>query len=200
MMCILQVRDINQVAEQYASARGHSAAVYEPSLAGGFAPLPIKLAMIPGRLFSLRRVVGRLDQAHFDLAHIHWASYGVLGLASRIPFVLQCHGSDVRARLETPFFRALLAPVFRRAGAVLCIIPDLLDVTRSLRGSKRSIARSYRLCSTRRAATTDSLALSRVSLPRPSNSMLASIARSTHESVQKSYCRPPIAYKYTCFI
>ncbi len=135
-MRILQVQDINQVANLYSRAlveRGHIASIYQPNVAGGNSPLAFKLAMMPGRVFSLRQIIGRLDAGHFDLAHIHWASYGVLGVMGQIPFVLQCHGTDVRNRLKTPFFRALLAPVFRRAGAVLCITPDLLAVTRALR-------------------------------------------------------------------
>src|SRR5713101_7521593 len=102
-MRILQVNDINQVATIYAGElinRGHSVEVYEPSLRGGSAPLPIKLAAMPRRLLSLRYIVGSLNPNHFDIMHIHWASYGILGLVGRIPFIVHCHGSDVRYRLK----------------------------------------------------------------------------------------------------
>ncbi len=135
-MRILHVHPINQVAQNYMrglAELGHTGTLYEPSLAGGHAPLPIKLAMMPGRLFNLRHVVGDLNQTHYDLVHIHWASYGILGLVSKIPYIVQCHGSDVRERLRTREFRLLLAPVFRKAAAVLCITPDLLPVAQSLR-------------------------------------------------------------------
>jgi glycosyltransferase involved in cell wall biosynthesis len=137
---ILHVHTINSVANLYAQGlahRGHSSTIYEPSLAGGSASLPIKMAMMPGRIFSLRHIVGYLNWDQFDIVHIHWASYGALGLLSRIPFVVHCHGSDVRNRLQTPFFRLMLAPVFHRAAAVLCITPDLLPVVRSLRSDAR---------------------------------------------------------------
>lgn len=135
-MRILYVHGINQVAEVYGkrlASQGHSIDLYEPSLTGGSAPLPVKLALLPGRVFDLRHIVGRLDPKFFDLVHIHWASYGILGLMSRIPFVVECHGDDVRHRLRQPGFHALLTAIFQRAAAVLCITPDLLPVVRTVR-------------------------------------------------------------------
>jgi glycosyltransferase involved in cell wall biosynthesis len=152
-MRILYVHNINQVAKIQAGdliRRGHSTELYEPSLAGAHAPLPIKLAMMPGRILDMRHIVGKLDSNYFDLAHIHWASYGVLGLVSRIPFIVECHGSDVLFRLKQPsfahglrsdvlyglkqpLFHPMLTSIFRRAAAVLCITPDLLPVVQSIR-------------------------------------------------------------------
>src|SRR5260370_36632265 len=135
-MRILYVHNINRVAETYATelARGgHTMKLYEPDLRGGHASLPIKVARMPGRIFSLRDIVGELSPEHFDLVHIHWASYGILGLMSKIPFVVECHGTDVRSRLRHPLFRKMLEPFLQRAAAVLCITPDLLPVVRSVR-------------------------------------------------------------------
>jgi len=135
-MRILQINNMNRTAATYAEdliKRGHTALVYEPDVRGGLAPLPLKLAMMPARLFALRHVLKKLDSAHFDVAHIHWASYGMLGLLGHIPFVVHCRGSDVRYRLHQPFFRALLRPIFRNAAAVLCSTPDLLSVVQSQR-------------------------------------------------------------------
>ena len=135
-MRILQVNQINQVAYIYGDGlvqRGHHVEVYEPSLIGGRAPLPVKLALMPWRVLDMRRVVGKLNRKYFDIAHIHWASYGLPGMASRIPYIVHCHGDDVRFRLQHPLFRAMMKPVLRRAAAVLCITPDLLPVVRSVR-------------------------------------------------------------------
>jgi glycosyltransferase involved in cell wall biosynthesis len=135
-MRILYVHNINQVAETYGAdltRRGHFVKVYEPSLVGGSAPLPIKLAMMPGRVLGLHSIASALNPKHFEIAHIHWASYGVLGLVSRIPFIVQCHGSDVRHRLKQPFFRTVLTSIFRRAAAVMCITPDILPLVQSIR-------------------------------------------------------------------
>ena len=136
IMRILNVNNINRVAEICGSdlrRRGHFVALYEPSLVGGLAPLPIKFAMMPRRIFDLGRIVGKLNPDYFDIVHIHWASYGVLGSVSRIPFIVHCHGSDVRYRLMQPFFRPMLTTIFRQAAAVMCITPDLLPVVQSVR-------------------------------------------------------------------
>ena len=138
-MRILHVNTINDVANLHAEGlarRGHTSEVYAPSMRGAGAAWPIKAARLPERIFDLRRVVGDLHRSRaprFDLVHIHWASYGVLGLTSRTPFIVQCHGSDVRERLAQPQMRALLAPILRRAAAVLCITPDLLGIVRTVR-------------------------------------------------------------------
>ena len=135
-MRILYIYNINQVAQTYGdklALDGYTVQIFEPSLAGGSAILPVKLSRMPGRVLDLRRVLGVLNKEHFDLVHIHWASYGILGLTSKIPFVVECHGSDVRYRANTPFFRSVLKPVFQRANAVLYITPDLLTPVRSIR-------------------------------------------------------------------
>src|SRR5579859_7817817 len=135
-MRILHVETINQVGHTYAiglERRGHSSLFFEPSLRGGTAPMPLKLAYMPGRMFHMSRGVALESRAHCDVMHIHWASYGVLGLASRVPYVVHCHGLDVHYRAQNPLFRAILTPIFRRAAAVLVITPDLLPAARSIR-------------------------------------------------------------------
>ena len=135
-MRILQVHHINQVASTYGSdltRRGHAVTVYEPSLVAGLAPLPLKYAAMPWRLLDMRRVVGKLNPNHFDIVHIHWASYGLLGLVSQIPFIVHCHGTDIRERYQHPLFRSILTPIFHRAAAVLGITPDLMPCIRQIR-------------------------------------------------------------------
>jgi len=135
-MRILYVHGINEVAKIYGNVlnrRGHKVAMYEPSLFGAGMPMPVKLAMMPLRVLDMQHIVGKLNPDYFDLVHIHWASFGMLGAMSRVPFIVECHGSDVRYRLQHPFFRPILASVFRRAAAVMCITPDLLPVVQSVR-------------------------------------------------------------------
>ncbi|GHO82740.1 glycosyltransferase [Dictyobacter formicarum] len=135
-MRILYIHNINQVAKTFAhelSQRGHTTDVYEPDLRGAGSSLPIKLLLLPLRILNMRHALSNLHMAHFDLVHIHWASYGVFALLSKIPVVLHCHGSDVRKRLCHPFFRPLLTTILRQATAVLCITPDLLPIVRTVR-------------------------------------------------------------------
>ncbi len=139
-MRILYIYNINQVAGTYGAqlaSHGYSVKIFEPSLVGGSASLPVKLANMPGRVWSLRHVLSMLNKDSFDLVHILWASYGIVGLMSHIPFVIECHGSDVRFRATHPFFRSVLKPIFQRAQAVHCITPDLLAPVQLIRSDAR---------------------------------------------------------------
>jgi glycosyltransferase involved in cell wall biosynthesis len=132
---IIHINTINQVANMHArglAPLGHTSEIVQPSMAGGLKPLPIKLAAMPWRMVDMVRVIPRLSPRHFDLAHIHWASYGALGLFGRIPFVVQVHGTDVRYRLAESGHRALFARISRKAGAILCTTPDLLSPVRAV--------------------------------------------------------------------
>ncbi len=134
-MRILHIHNINGVAETFNREliqRGYCSSLYQPNLEGSGAALPIKIAKMPQRLFSLRDVVKELWSNKFDIVHIHWASYGLLGLAGNTPFIIECHGDDVRSRLRHPLFRVLLRAFLRKASVVLCITPDLLDVVREV--------------------------------------------------------------------
>jgi len=133
---VLYIHNINRVAETYGkmlAQHGHSVDLYEPNLVGGSAPLPIKLLFMPARIISLRNILNKLNSNYFDIVHIHWASYGALGLVSRVPYIVECHGDDVRNRIEHPFFRPLLSAILCRAAAVVCITPDLLPIVRAVR-------------------------------------------------------------------
>lgn len=141
-MRILHVDTVNAVAYAYAGIlerRGHICAVERPSLKGASGSLPVKLANMPGRVLDLRRITRLLTPDRFDIAHIQWASYGVLGLAGHIPYVVQCHGSDVRYRATDPRFRPVLRQIFRRAGAVLYMTPDLREPVCSLRADAQFV-------------------------------------------------------------
>jgi len=134
-MRILHIHNINNVAETFGrelTQRGHCFSLYHPNLEGSGASLPVKIAKMPGRLLNLRDIVKKLRPDMFDLVHIHWASYGLPGLTSGIPFVIECHGDDVRHRLRKPLFCIPLRTFLRKASAVICITPDILPVVREV--------------------------------------------------------------------
>lgn len=135
-MRVLHVETINRVAHTYASGLdrlGITSLFFEPSLAGAGRPLPLKLLYMPGRLLHLRHVIGRLRPDYCDVVHIHWASYGIVGLFSKVPVVVHCHGRDVDRRVSHWLGRASLRLSLRNASAVLCISPDLLEPARRIR-------------------------------------------------------------------
>lgn len=135
-MRVLHVETINRVAHTFASGLdrlGIISLFFEPSLAGAQRPLPLKLLYMPGRLMHLRHVIGRLRPDYCDVVHIHWASYGILANISRVPVVVHCHGSDVNQRVGHWLGRLGLRLSLRRAAAVLCISPNLLEPVRRIR-------------------------------------------------------------------
>jgi glycosyltransferase involved in cell wall biosynthesis len=127
-MRIVMVHNINRVAEIYArmlTGRGHDVTIYQPDLSGGALPTLRKLSHMPRRVIDLRHVVSQLTPRHCDVVHVHWATYGVLGLVSQVPMVLECHGADVAGDDDRSLFRGALPLVMRRARAVRYISPDL---------------------------------------------------------------------------
>ena len=134
-MRILHIHNINRVAETFGRElvlHGHSFSLYHPDMTGSSASMLVKVWNMPKRLLSLRDIIRELRSDMFDIAHIHWASYGVLGLTSDIPFVIECHGDDVRHRLNHPLFRLPLRTFLQKASAVICITPDLLSTVRAV--------------------------------------------------------------------
>ena len=85
-MRILHVETINNVAHGYAvglARRGHVSTFFEPSLRGGAASRLVKLAHMPGRVWDLRRAIGRINRKERDVVHINWAGYGVAATRAR---------------------------------------------------------------------------------------------------------------------
>lgn len=93
---------------------GYTGALREPMRATLLAPL-----MLPPFIARLWAVAAReARELRPDVVHAHWWMPGGW-IASRIgaPYIVTCHGTDVRL-LETSMWRALAAPVMRRASAI----------------------------------------------------------------------------------
>jgi len=96
---------------------GYTGALREPMRATMLAPL-----MLPTFLARLWSVAAR-EARDFrpDIVHAHWwlPSGWVAGRIA-LPYVITCHGTDVRM-LESPLWRNVAAPVFRRASVITTI-------------------------------------------------------------------------------
>ena len=93
---------------------GYTGALRQPLRATMLAPV-----MLPPFIARLWAVAAR-EAASFepDVVHAHWwMPGGVIASSLGIPYVVTCHGTDVRL-LEGPIWRALARPVMRRAAAV----------------------------------------------------------------------------------
>ena len=106
----------------------HQGALFSPTVALAF----------PGFLLACSRAV-RLAVRHFrpDLIHAHWWVPG--GWFARrwgVPYVITCHGSDVRLLERGDLIRKVAAGVFRRAARVTTVSKFLAgDIARLLPGA-----------------------------------------------------------------
>jgi len=76
-------------------------------------------------------IVRRVRAGNYDLAHIHYAYLGNLGRLGRFPYILHCHGTDLRG--ESAFTRPLIRSALRHASHVFYATPDLWPYLRDLR-------------------------------------------------------------------
>ena len=126
-MRFAQVNDIASVASELAAAlrkRGHEVDLLHPKLHGASLPPLGKLAVSPLRIFDWLRLAWELRMGRYDAVHIHYGYLGIVGLIARVPYVLHCHGDDVRdvdRRIWAPVIRLAI----RRASHVYYSTPDL---------------------------------------------------------------------------
>ena len=107
---------------------GYTGALRQPMRATLLAPL-----MLPPFIGALWRVAAKeAEKFNPHVIHAHWWMPGGW-IASRLglPFVVTCHGTDVRL-LEKSYWRALAAPVMRRASAITTVSEFLASDLRRL--------------------------------------------------------------------
>ena len=141
-MRVAHVNDIAYVASELARAQrlqGLEAIVFDPNKPGGNLPYPFKSISWSLRAPALARLAMRLRRGHFDVVHVHYATHGILGVASGAPFVVHCHGSDVRYVRPASFAGRYLARVMRSASEVLYATPDLKEWAQGLRADARFV-------------------------------------------------------------
>jgi len=125
-MRIAEINDIASVATEIGTGlrvRGHDVGFIHPRLFGAKLPPPLKPLTAPIRAPDWLDMVLRLRRGKFDIAHIHYAYLGNLGWLARVPYILHCHGSDLRD--ETLLTRPLTRQALRHAAYVFYATPDL---------------------------------------------------------------------------
>jgi glycosyltransferase involved in cell wall biosynthesis len=97
---------------------------------------PLAALSFPAFMLAFKRAIRDAVTAFTpDLIHAHWWIPGGW-LASRmgVPFLVTCHGSDVRLLEKWSGFRRLAGPVFSRARAITTVSRFLADDIRGLTG------------------------------------------------------------------
>lgn len=127
-MRIAEINDIASVASELAEglrARGHTVQVIRPRLFGGSLPWMVKPLIGPVRAVEWAQLIRQVHAGDFDVVHIHYAYLGMVGVLGKFPFILHCHGSDVRK--ITPFTRPMIERSLQAAQRVYYATPDLAD-------------------------------------------------------------------------
>jgi glycosyltransferase involved in cell wall biosynthesis len=94
----------------------HFGVAYGWGIAGNLRRRPWRAALVPAFMAAYAQAARRAA-VNADLIHAHWLPSGAAALATRKPFVVQLHGTDVElARRARPLARSVL----RRAEAVVC--------------------------------------------------------------------------------
>jgi len=128
-MRIAQVNDIAHVGSTLASALrdlGQEVDLLESPRPFPRGPVLARRLALPARAWGLVATGLRVRFARYDIVHVHFARLGVVGPLAGRPFVLHCHGTDVRG-LATSRWRPLVVPLLRRAAVVYYATPDLGD-------------------------------------------------------------------------
>ena len=96
---------------------------YSGNLHGQTLRSPLAALAFPGFLlafaYAVRRAIRRFAP---DVIHAHWwLPAGVLASRGRVPYLVTCHGSDVRLLEGGALIRRIALPVFRRATMITTV-------------------------------------------------------------------------------
>lgn len=112
---------------------GQSAELLELPRPGNRLSAPWRSVTAPLRLLSPLGVLPRLRLGGYDIVHFHYAWKAMAGPPSGRPYVLHCHGTDVRGRVPNEPIGRLISQIARRAARVYYATPDLADTVRAFR-------------------------------------------------------------------
>jgi glycosyltransferase involved in cell wall biosynthesis len=125
---VVHLNDIAWVGSSLVTAlreAGTQAELVDPARPGGAGSGPARLILLPIRLLSLTWTALRVRRLKPDLVHLHYARHGWVAPLLGVPYVLHCHGTDVRATLPGRGWGRIVAPAMRGAAAVVYATPDL---------------------------------------------------------------------------
>jgi len=127
-MRIAEINDVASVASELGEGlrrRGHEVTLIRPKAPGAKLPQLLKPVTVPARAIEWAKVIRQVRGGNFDVVHIHYATLGIVGELGRFPYVLHCHGTDVRD--PDPVTRPIVQRVLRNAVHVFYATPDLAE-------------------------------------------------------------------------
>ncbi|HDP70241.1 MAG TPA: glycosyltransferase [Actinobacteria bacterium] len=135
----LKILHINNVANvpstlvEGLKKAGFSAQLYQPAVGTDNNHKLSNLALLSQRIKDILKLAKYIKNEDFDIVHIHYAYFGILGIIGRYPFFLHCHGTDVRENLKHPIFKFPTIFSLKKASKVLYSTPDLYQYIKPIR-------------------------------------------------------------------
>lgn len=106
----------------------HFGVAYGHGVMGNLRAQPWRWPLVPAFLAAFVRAARRAARGS-DLVHAHWLPAGAVALATRKPYLVHLHGSDVELARRAP---RLARAILRRAAAVVCVSSALAEDARRL--------------------------------------------------------------------
>jgi glycosyltransferase involved in cell wall biosynthesis len=125
-MRIAEINDVASVASEITRGlreRGHDVTLLQPRLVGAKLHPLVKPVVGPARAADWIDLIHTMRSGAYDLAHIHYAYLGNVGVLGGFPYILHCHGTDLRG--STVFTRPLIRNALTHARHVFYSTPDL---------------------------------------------------------------------------
>ncbi len=135
-MKILHVNNVANVPEGLVKGLakiGIDAQLYQPYTGIDKPGRLRKLSVITNRISDVRSLARQVHREKYDIVHIHYAYFGVLGMLGGYPYWLHCHGTDIRRNLDHPVYGRPTALSLMKAKHVLYSTPDLKTYADKLR-------------------------------------------------------------------
>jgi glycosyltransferase involved in cell wall biosynthesis len=83
------------------------------------------IGVIANRISDARILKAKIKKEKFDIVHIHYAYFGMLGFLGGYEYWLHCHGTDIRRNLYHPLYKVPTIISMKNAKSVLYSTPDL---------------------------------------------------------------------------
>ncbi|HEY3375703.1 MAG TPA: glycosyltransferase family 4 protein [Candidatus Aquicultor sp.] len=113
---------------------GVDAQLYQPYTGVNISGKLGKLRVVTNRIADARSLKKQILKEEYDIVHIHYAYFGVLGILGNYRYWLHCHGTDIRKNLYRPAFKNVTTTCLNRADRVFYSTPDLKVHADTVRG------------------------------------------------------------------
>jgi glycosyltransferase involved in cell wall biosynthesis len=109
------------------------ATLHDPARPGATVRYPWKAGLLPLRLASVMATAAAVRREAPDVVHVHYARLGWAGPLTGRPFLVHCHGTDLRGVTPGSSWGRVTGPWLRAAAMVLYATPDLEGWARPFR-------------------------------------------------------------------